>query len=162
MEIPMATLDDLKGIVLLSHLTEPMKEKLLLHIALRQYRQDEFVFREGEPAANFFFLRSGKVVLEKRLSDKMTVTFGSVKPGYSFGWSAMLRQPYTTEAICAEPSEILVLDADKTHDTMEADNALGFIFSQRLLRVIKRRLEVRTEQFVKAIANNPECMVLLE
>ncbi|MFP4349397.1 MAG: cyclic nucleotide-binding domain-containing protein [Thermodesulfobacteriota bacterium] len=158
----MVTLDDLKGIVLLSHLTEEMKEKLLPHMELRKYKQDEFVFREGEPAANFFFLRSGKVVLEKRLSDKMTVTFGSVKPGYSFGWSAMLRQPYTTEAICAELSEILVLDADKTHETMEADNALGFIFSQRLLRVIKRRLEVRTEQFVKAIANNPECMVLLE
>lgn len=156
------TLEHMKGIILLSHLTDEMREKLLPFASVRQYREQETVFRSGDPATHFYFLKTGKVLLEKRLSDTVTVAFGSVKPGYSFGWSAMVCQPYTTEAICSEDSSILCLDALSTHKLMEENTTLGFIFSQRLLRVIKRRLEFRTEQFVRAIANHPECAVLLE
>jgi CRP-like cAMP-binding protein len=153
---------DLEGVVLLGHLTGAMRDKLRPHMRLLRFDEGETVFKEGESADTLYFLKNGKVLLEKRLSSAVTVAFGSVKPGYSFGWSAMIGQFYTSEALCSEPSEVLALDAQPTMKLMDEDHSLGYIFSQRLLHMIKKRLEFRTEQFVRAIANHPECAVLLE
>lgn len=158
----MLTKEDINGILILSYLTDQMLEKLLPHMKIVRFGEQEVIFREGDQADMFYMLKSGKVLIEKRFDDKITILFGSVKPGYSFGWSAMLCQPYTTEALCSEPSEIIALDSKATLTLMEEDHSMGFILSQRLLRVIKKRLEFRTEQFIRAIINQPECKDLID
>jgi hypothetical protein len=39
---------------------------------------------------------------------------------------------------------------------------MGYIFSQRLLRVMKSRLDHRTEQFMRVIRNHPDLQSLFE
>jgi hypothetical protein len=39
---------------------------------------------------------------------------------------------------------------------MDSDPEMGYIISQRLLRVIKKRLDLRTEQFLRAISHHPD------
>jgi CRP-like cAMP-binding protein len=86
----MVTQDDLKQIVMLTYLTDPMREALAGITESLRYGKGKVIFRENQPAERFFMLRSGYVLLEQKISDKVTVFMGSIKPGYSFGWSAML------------------------------------------------------------------------
>ena len=126
------------------------------------FDENEMIFKQGEPAERIFLLKKGNVLLEHRIADKMTVSMSSIKPGYSFGWSAMLdNDVYSTDAICAEASQVYTFRASKLKKIMEEDHTIGFIISQRLLYVLKKRYDIRTEQFVKTIKFHPEISKLL-
>ena len=151
------TKEDLNQIVMIAHLTEPMKDRLSQIIDVLKFDKDEILFKEGEPAHRFYMLRSGNVLLEQRISDKVTACVGSVKPGFSFGWSAMVDNGiYTTEAVCIEPSEIYSFKRDKINKLFEQDPEMGFRMYQRLLEIIKKRLDYRTGQFRQAIEDHPD------
>lgn len=159
----MVLLEELKKIILLGNLTEEMREKLLHHIDMLNYEKEESIFREGDNANRLYMLKRGKVLLEKRISDKITISFGSIKEGYTFGWSAMLGEgPYTSDAICAEPCEVFSLRREKILRLMDDDHELGYIFSQRMLRVMKKRLDHRTDQFLRSIVNQPDLQNLFK
>jgi len=149
--------EDLKRIVILSYLTDDMLDKMVPIIDMLKFDEREAIFRQGDIASRFYMLRRGKILLEKRISDKITVSVGTVKAGFSFGWSAMLDGGlYTSDAICSEPCEIFSVRREKILPLMDTNPTMGYIISQRLLRVIKKRLDLRTEQFIRAIQNHPD------
>jgi CRP-like cAMP-binding protein len=148
---------DLSQIVMIAHLTDDMQARLAQIVDVLKFEKDEILFREGEPADRFYMLRSGNVLLEQRISDKVTACVGSVKPGFSFGWSAMVDNGvYTTEAVCIEPSEIYSFKRDKINSLFEQDPKMGYLMYQRLLEIIKKRLDYRTGQFRQAIEDHPD------
>ena len=153
----MVTKEDLKQIIMLTYLTDPMLDNLAQIIDILNFDRDEIMFRENEPAERFYMLRSGNVLLEQRISDEVTVIIGSIKPGLSFGWSAMIKDSlYTSDAICVEPSEIYSFKRSKAQRLFMQDPEMGFRFHQRLLVIIKKRLDHRTDQFRQAIMNHPD------
>jgi len=159
----MITTKELKAIVILGFLTDEMIEKLLPITELLIFDEGEIVFREGENADTFFMVRRGKVLLEQRISEKITISMGAVKPGYSFGWSAMLGgSTYTSDAVCAEKSELFSINGIKLTELLDKDHSMGYRMTQRILRIIKKRLEVRTEQFLRAIKDHPDIQHLVE
>ena len=156
-ESSVLTKEDLKHIVMIEHLTDEMQDRLSQIIDVLKFDKDEILFREGEPAERFYMLRSGNILLEQRISDKVTACVGSVKPGFSFGWSAMVDNGvYTTEAVAIEPSEIYSFKRDKINNLFEQDPEMGFRMYQRLLEIIKKRLDYRTGQFQQAIKDHPD------
>jgi CRP-like cAMP-binding protein len=158
----MISREDLKQIVMLRYLTDGMLDKLTPVSELLQFEEKEYIFRQGDKAVRLYFVVHGKVVLEQRVSANVTISLSGVRPGYSFGWSAMLDEDfYTSDAICAEQSRLISFRADKLKALFDQDHSLGYIMSQRLLRVIKKRYEIRTEQFVKAIRHHPDIGSLL-
>lgn len=159
----MISRDELKQIVMLGYLKDEMLDKLSPFVDVLNYSEREYVFRQGDAADRFYMLRRGKILFERRGSEKMSVTMGSLKPGYSFGWSSMVDvRFYSTDAVCAEPSEVFSVRGHKLKNLLEADPSMGYIFSQRLLRVIKSRLDHRTEQFMRVIRNHPDLKSLFE
>ena len=159
----MLSKEDLNEIVMIAHLTDDMRERLAQITDVLNFDRDEILFREGEPADRFYMLRAGNVLLEQRISDKVTACVGSVKPGFSFGWSAMVDNGvYTTEAVCIEPSEIYSFKREKINKLFEQDPRMGFLLYQRLLEIIKKRLDYRTGQFRQAIEDHPDMQNLFE
>ncbi len=153
----MVSLEELKQIVLMRYLTDAMLENLRSHIDILHFVQEEVIFREGDKANRLYLLKRGKVLLEKKMSEKITLYVDSIKEGYSFGWSAMLDGgPYTSHAICAEPCEVFSLRRKTIIDLMNKNHDLGYIFTQRILRVMKNRLDHRTNQFLRSIVNQPD------
>ena len=147
----------LRQFVILSHLTESMLDKIIPIAEYATFQEDDVIFREGDPAKRFHMLKSGKVLLEKRISERITISIGSVKAGYSFGWSSMLEgDAYTSDAICAGTCEVVSVHREKLLPLFEKDHSMGFIMTQRLMRVIKKRLDYRTEQFLRAIKEHPD------
>lgn len=153
----MVTKEDLKQIVMLTYLTDAMLDNLAQIVDILKFDRDELLFRENEPAERFYMLKSGSILLEQRISDEVTAIIGSIKPGYSFGWSAMIADSlYTSDAVCVEPSEIYSFKQSKIQRLFEQDSEMGFRFFQRLLVIIKKRLDYRTDQFRQAIMNHPD------
>ena len=158
----MITKDELRRIVIIGYLTDSMLEKLIPIVERAHVDERQYVFRQGDSAEKFFMLSHGKVLLEQRISDKMTVSIESVRPGYSFGWSGMMTggiEPYsryTSDAISTEASELFILKGEDLNNLLDQDHHMGYLIGQRLTRVIARRLRHRTEQFVRIIKQHPD------
>lgn len=153
----MITKEDLKQIVMLTYLTDPMLDNLAQIIDFLKFDRDEILFRENDPAERFYMMKSGNVLLEQRISDTVTACIGSIKPGFSFGWSAMIEDGrYTVDAVCVESSEIYSFKRDKIQKLIMKDPEMGLRIYQRLLVIIKKRLDYRTGQFRRAIENHPD------
>ena len=158
----MITKDELRRIVIIGYLTDSMLENLIPIVERVHFDEREYIFRQGDSAEKFFMLSHGKVLLEQRISDKMTVSIESVRPGYSFGWSGMMSggiEPYsryTSDAISTEASELFVLKGEDLNNLLDEDHHMGYLICQRLTRVIARRLRHRTEQFVRIIKQHPD------
>lgn len=158
----MVDINALKQFVMLGYLADDMLTKLARITDILQYQENEMVFNQGQAADRLFLLEAGKVLLEQRITDTLTISLSAIEPGFSFGWSAMLDQgQYSTNALCARDSVIYSFKADRLKRLMEHDHSMGFIISQRLLYVLKKRYDARTEQFVKTIECHPEIASLL-
>jgi CRP-like cAMP-binding protein len=159
----MLTRDDMKEMKTFAELHDAMLDNLIPLAEIRTYRVGEIIFREGDPSQRFFSLKSGKVLLEKQLSDVMTVSVGSVKPGQSFGWSAFIEGGrYTLDAICTVDCEVVGFERDKLLKLMDSDSKLAHILTQNLLTVVKNRLDRRTDQLMRVIKNHPDMLGLVE
>ena len=163
----MISKDDLRRMVILREFTDDMLEKMIPLVERMQFDERQPVFRQGDSADLFYLLIKGKVLLEQRLSDKMTVSMDAIKPGYSFGWSAIVRgtldpySRYTSDAICVESSEVFGIKGENFIDMLEADHFMGYLINRNLNRVIKQRLVYRTEQFVRIIKRHPDMESLI-
>jgi hypothetical protein len=130
--------DDLKRIVMLTHLTDPMLDRLAKIVDVLKFDEDEYIFRV----------------------EQVTACVAAIKPGLSFGWSAMLENAdYTVDALCGAPCDVFSFKSAKINVLFEQDPEMGLRFYRRLLVIIKKRLDIRTEQFRQAIKNHPDMQV---
>ena len=158
----MVTREELKQIVMMGYLTDEMLDKLIPITDLLSFDENEIIFRQGDKSGRLYMVKHGKVLLEQKITDKITVSISAIKPGYTFGWSAMLdEETYTSRAIAAEPCELYSLREEKIKALFEKDHSMGFIMSQRLLVIMKKRYDIRTEQFIKTIKHHPDIGSLL-
>ncbi len=158
----MISKETLKKIVMLGYLTDDMLDELIPITDSFETEENEYIFHQGDRADHLYMVLRGKVLLEQPVGPKVTLTMSAIKPGYTFGWSAMLdEENYTTDAICDEPSELLSMGSNDLKALFEKNHSVGYIMSKRLLRVIKNRYDIRTEQLIKAIADHPDIGSLL-
>ncbi len=162
MEKYMASIEDLKKIYVLQNLTDKMLERVLPMTHLLQFKEREVIFEEGEKADNFYMLKRGKILLEVEISETMIISLGSIKSGYSFGWSALLSgSSYTSYAVCTEPCEVLAVPGKKFIDLLNEDHTMGYGVMEFTAKILKNRLERRTGQFVKVMSKHPDIQRLL-
>ena len=158
----MITKDDLKQITMLGYLADKMLDKLIPITELLLFDKEEYIFRQGDKSKRLYMLKEGKVLLELEVTDNITVSVSAMKPGMAFGWSAMLEeQTYTVNALCSEPCEVLSIREEKLKALFEDDHSMGYIMSQRLLVIMKKRYDIRTEQFIKTLTHHPDIANLL-
>jgi CRP-like cAMP-binding protein len=159
----MVTFGDLRNIFLLGNLTDTMLGKILPFVQMRLFSDGSKIFREGEKADYFYMLIKGKIVLEMKISEKISASLGSIKKGGSLGWSALLEDPaYTSTAICVEPCEIMAISGNKFQELMERDHEMRHGVMKIVIGILKRRLERRTDQFLKVIENHPDLQRLFQ
>ena len=158
----MVSLEDLKKIYLLQNLTDEMIEKMLPITELSHFEEREVIFEEGQNAENFYMLKRGKILLEVEVSGMIIISLGSIKSGYSFGWSALLPDSnYTSYAVTSEPCEVLVISGNKFINFLNEDHTMGYLVMSDVFKILKNRLERRTGQFLKVMSKHPDIQKLL-
>lgn len=158
----MVSLQDLRGIVLFDDLTDEMLEKLCPISEKESMDDRHIVYEAGGSPDHFYSLKRGKVLLEAELASEFIISVGAIKPGYSFGWSALFPATiHSSYAICAEPSEVIIMPAAKFSEVLSGDHTMGFFVMKKAARILENRVERRTAQFLKVISKHPEISMLL-
>ena len=158
----MASIEDLRRVMLFENLTDGMLEQLLPVVQEASFGEREIIYEAGNAADRFFSLKRGKVLLEAELAPALIISLGAIKSGYSFGWSALLPSAsHTSYAVSAEPSEIFVMPGDKLLALLERDHAMGYQVMHKAAQILENRLERRTAQFLKVITKHPDIGALL-
>jgi len=158
----MVTIEDLKKINLLQQLPDDALEKILPLTKRHEFKDGEVVFKEGGKADTFYFLKRGKVLLEVDISEIISISLGSVKTGFSFGWSALMNGSiYTSHAICSEPCEVITVPGKEFQDLLNNDHDIGYHVMVGVAQIIRNRLARRTDQFLKVMSKHPDIQKLL-
>jgi CRP-like cAMP-binding protein len=100
------------------------------------------LFREGDPAAEFFVIRHGMVAIEIHVPTRGSVTIETVGAGGIVGWS-WLFPPYRMHFDARAQSLVRasVLDGECLRGKCEKDPALGYDLMSRLTQVLIERLQ---------------------
>lgn len=158
----MVSVEELKRIMLFENLTDQMLEKLAPIAEARSFGEREMIYKAGDVAKDFYSLKAGKVLLEAEVAPTIIISLGAIKAGYSFGWSALTPSAsHTSYAVSSEPSEIFVMAGDKLLALLDQDHTMGYLFMQKVARILENRLERRSAQFLKVVTRHPEIAMLL-
>lgn len=105
-----------------------------------RFRAGEYIFREAEPANEFFLLRSGRVAVEVSFPAR-AVQLQTLEAGDLLGWS-WLFPPYkwTFDARVVEATRALAFDGTCLRDKCEQEPRAGYDLMKRFARVMADRL----------------------
>ncbi|MCP3924259.1 MAG: cyclic nucleotide-binding domain-containing protein [Desulfobacterales bacterium] len=157
----MISVDDLRKIDIFSSIDNEMIEQILPYVELNKYNENEVIFKEDDVADVFFMLKKGTVLLEQSISDKITVTVGTISQGDAFGWSSIIDEGlYTTKAVCSDYCEVYIINGEAITDLLDKNHTMGYQLMQKIMNVLKERLNHRTDQFIRAITAHSEINAL--
>lgn len=114
-----------------------------------EFEAGEVLFREGEPANQFYLIESGKVALEANESPRGTVLVQLLGAGDPLGWS-WLFPPFTWhfQARAVEPVVAIALRGAHLLVTAEQDDEFGYELMKRIARIVIQRLQATRKQLL--------------
>lgn len=115
----------------------------------RRFDPGQFIFREGDPADEFFLIRHGKVSLEIAAPGKRPIVFQTIGPGDILG-ASWLVPPYRWmfDAQAVDLVRAIGINAVCLRDKCERDPVLGYDMMKRFLPVLVDRLHATRLQIL--------------
>ncbi|HUH07920.1 MAG TPA: cyclic nucleotide-binding domain-containing protein [Egibacteraceae bacterium] len=107
-----------------------------------RFAAGDYVFRQGEPADEFYVIRAGRVAVEIASPDRGPLVIDTVGEGETLGVS-WLFPPYRCQfdARAVELTRAVSLDAVCLRAKCEEDPRLGFALMQRVAGVMRQRMQ---------------------
>ena len=109
----------------------------------------EFLFHEGDPANQFFLVRSGRVRLETLVPGRAPVVLETIQAGEVIGWS-WLFPPYLWhfDAVATESVRATAFDGKCLRGKCEENHDLGYELAMRSAQVMMQRLQATRLQLL--------------
>jgi len=148
----MFDLSDLKGIILLSHLTDPMLKKIQTVTHVRDYLAGEYVYKEGEYAEHLFAVADGRVALEIEKSPSNFVRLTEITRGMTFGLASLVdteRRRYLVYSKVLANTRVFAWRGADLEKLFFEDFEMGFIFMRRAAKILDNRLETTFAQIAE-------------
>jgi CRP-like cAMP-binding protein len=103
------------------------------------FETGEYLFREGDPADNFYILLKGRVTL--RTGEIGQVVHMVSHSGEAFGWSSLAgRSTYSASAMCETPTKLLSASGEQVTRIVENHPEQGLVFYRHLAHALGSRL----------------------
>ncbi|BBM70920.1 cyclic nucleotide-binding domain-containing protein [Rhodothermus marinus] len=114
-----------------------------------RFNAGSYIFREGEPATEFFLIRYGRVSIEVHLPERGTVTIQTLGEGDVLGWSWLV-PPYRNQfdARALTLVRALAFDGACIRNKCAEDPRLGYEIFSRFARIIAERLQATRLQLL--------------
>ena len=105
------------------------------------FKPDEFLFREGESADTFYFIRQGKVVIETYIPQQGPIAIQTREAGDVTGWSWLV-PPYKWhfDARALELTRAIALDGKCLRGKCADDHEFGYEIMKRFAIIMSQRL----------------------
>jgi CRP/FNR family transcriptional regulator, cyclic AMP receptor protein len=137
----------LRQVDLLHDLDEEQLAALWPRLRERRLRKGEVLFREGDPGEEMFFIRSGAILVSKKVSGRVEQILNRFEAGASFGeMSVFGDEAKRTATIQADvDTSLLALDRVSVNQFIDANPRDAARFFQEMSRVLIRRLMQSTD-----------------
>ncbi len=148
----MVNSEELKSIVILTHLTGEMIPKVAELATVMTVKKGEYIFKEGDFAENLYSVLEGKVALEVEKDSNGPVRIKDIWPNRTFGISALVdmdEKKCISHAKAVEDTKIVRWTATDLEKLFYEDFKLGFIFMQRVTTILKDRLQIKNAQMAQ-------------
>jgi CRP/FNR family cyclic AMP-dependent transcriptional regulator len=147
----MTDINDLKSIIMLTHLKDYMLEKIAKITNIKDYRGGDYIFKEGDEAKNLYAVIDGKVGLEIEKNSSTHIFFKHINKGMTFGFSALVEiedKSYMDSAKALSDTKLFIWKAEDLEALFSQDCEMGFLLMKRIAKIIKTRLQIRNIQFL--------------
>ena len=113
------------------------------------FKAGDVLFREGEPADQFYLIESGKIALEAHEPANGTTLVQMLGAGDVLGWS-WLFPPFTWhfQARAIEPTSVIILSGAHLLVVAERNPDFGYELMKRVAQVVIRRLQATRKQLL--------------
>lgn len=148
----MVNAEELKSILILTHLNDEMIKKVSDLATLITIKQGEYVFKEGDFAENLYSVLEGKVALEVDNDAGAPIRIKDIGPNRTFGISALVdtdEKKCISHAKAVLDSKIACWTASDLEKLFHRDYQLGFVFMQRITTILKDRLQIKNAQLAQ-------------
>ncbi len=114
-----------------------------------RFEAKHYIFREGDAANQFYFIREGLVSVELMTPHKGSTTLQTVGEGDVLGWS-WLSPPYRWhfDARALKETQALAFDGKCLRNKCEEDHDLGYEILKRFSNVVTERLDAARLQLM--------------
>ena len=142
----------LRQVDLLRDLDEEQLTALWPRLRERRLRKGEVLFRENDPGEEMFFIRSGAILVSKRVSGRVEQILSRLEDGAIFGeMSVFGDEPRRTATIQADvDTSLLALDRESINQFIDANPRDAARFFQEMARVLIRR-RVQSSDLVREV-----------
>ncbi|MDD9305177.1 MAG: cyclic nucleotide-binding domain-containing protein [Desulfobacter sp.] len=152
----MIGIKDLKKINFIKTLPDDILEKIATVAQMETFDEETILIRQDEAKHLIYMLVSGRIFLNCRASGGQALTLDELRPGQTFGVSALLENsPSTYTAICAQECQIITLSSAQMLQLFKTDYAIGYTVMQQVVEKFKTRMNRHTAQFLKSLATHP-------
>ena len=109
----------------------------------------EFLFHEGDPANQFYLVRSGRVRLETLAPGRAPVVLETIQTSEVIGWS-WLFPPYLWhfDAVATESVRATAFDGKCLRGKCEENHDLGYELAMRSAQIMMQRLQATRLQLL--------------
>ena len=114
------------------------------------------LFEDGGSANRFWLIQSGQVALDLHVPGQGRIKIDTIGMGELLGWS-WLFPPYRWAfgAVAASPVEAFEFDGRAVRGCCDTDPLLGYELTQRLARVVAKRLQATRIRLINASSLSP-------
>ena len=118
-----------------------------------RFSRGDYIYREGDPADQFYLMREGKVAVEIFAPQRTPIIVTTLGEGEILGWSWLL-PPYQWKlnARAIENVRAIALDGKCLRNKCEQNHDLGYEVLKRFARIIEQRLEDTRMQLLDVYA----------
>jgi CRP-like cAMP-binding protein len=113
------------------------------------FKAGEVLFREGNPANQFYLIEQGAIALETHQPANTTTLVQTLGPGDVLGWS-WLFPPFVWhfQARAVEPAGVIALNGAHLLVAAERDPDFGYELMKRVAQIVIRRLQATRQQLL--------------
>lgn len=109
----------------------------------RKYPKGSIIYRQGDSAGSFFYLKKGRVTVFMTSIDGMERTLSSASKGEILGEGAFFdRKPRVSSARTATECELISIDKEKLTELIKQNTVLAF----ELLEILATRIRLLSNQ----------------
>jgi len=141
-------IDELRRNKLFKSVPDEYIDKIRPHIQRKSYRQNDYIFKQGDVDKQLCLLVSGSVGVYNPTMDGNTVLLVEIDENDYFGELELLDGlPRSADAIAHTDTEVLQLSHDEFHSLLKHDSLLSFNIMQQLSLRLRRTNQMISEEF---------------
>ena len=115
-----------------------------------EFKADEWIFRQGDPANRFYLILEGKVMIESEVKERGTVPIRTFGPGDDLAW-AWLFPPYYMHfsARAIERTRAIFFYGTRLREQCEANHELGYQLMKRIAEIVVQNLNATQKRLLE-------------